>query len=36
MRSASPSLDRRLDAATGQRMQLRSVILPRWYRRSPR
>jgi putative transposase len=28
--------DRRLDAATGQRVQFHSVILPRWCRRSPK
>jgi len=28
--------DRRLDAATGQRVQFSSVILPRWCRRSPK
>jgi hypothetical protein len=28
--------DRRLDPATGQRVQFASVILPRWYRRSPK
>jgi putative transposase len=28
--------DRRLDSATGQRVQFHSVILPRWCRRSPK
>jgi hypothetical protein len=28
--------DRRVDAATGQRVQFSSVILPRWCRRSPK
>src|SRR6266508_1568675 len=28
--------DRRVDAATGQRVQFSSVLLPRWCRRSPR
>jgi putative transposase len=28
--------DRRLDAATGERVQFHSVILPRWCRRSPK
>jgi putative transposase len=28
--------DRRVDPATGQRMQFQSVILPRWVRRSPK
>jgi putative transposase len=28
--------DRRVDAATGERVQFHSVILPRWCRRSPK
>src|SRR6266511_2274836 len=28
--------DRRVDAATGQRVQFSSVLLPRWCRRSPK
>jgi putative transposase len=28
--------DRRVDAATGQRQQFQSVVLPRWCRRSPK